>query len=48
MITIKFYKHSKKKINNSIYSIVVISNKFKPSSGKMIEKIGYYHFVPNN
>lgn len=41
MITIKLQKHSSNK--KIFYSIIIISNTLKPSSGKFIEKIGYYN-----
>lgn len=41
MISIKLQKHfSKKKL---FYNIIIISSTMKPSSGKFIEKIGFYN-----
>ena len=47
MIIVKFHQRSKSKNNKIHYSIVVISTKAKPGSGKLVEKIGHYHLTPN-
>ena len=42
MISIKFKKQLYSN-NRIFYLIVIVSTKIKPSSGKFIEKIGYYN-----
>jgi ribosomal protein S16 len=42
MISIKFQKRIFKN-NKSFYRIIVISSFMKPSSGRFIEKLGYYN-----
>lgn len=46
MLTVKFKKfiHGKNKL---FYSIIIISKKASPYSGKFIEKIGFYQPIPN-
>ncbi len=46
MITLKLQKHySKKKL---FYSIIVVSDIMKPSTGKFIEKIGFYNPIKDS
>ena len=46
MLTVKFQKtvHGKNKL---FYSLIIISKKASPYSGKFIEKVGFYHPIPN-
>jgi ribosomal protein S16 len=46
MLTVKFHKYIHGK-NKLFYSIIIISKKAAPYSGKFIEKIGFYHPVQN-
>lgn len=46
MMTIKFQKALYTQ-NKFFYSIIIISDKKKPSSGGFIEKIGFFHPKPN-
>ena len=46
MLTVKFHKstHGTDKL---FYSIIIITKKASPYSGKLIEEIGYYHPIKN-
>ena len=46
MLTLKLQKHySKSKL---FYSIIVVSDIMKPSTGKFIEKIGFYNPIKDD
>jgi ribosomal protein S16 len=46
MMTLKLQKHRTGK-RKYFYSVIIISTKSKPLSGKFVEKIGYYHPNPD-
>ena len=46
MLTVKFHK-STHGTNKLFYSIIIITKKASPYSGKLIEEIGYYHPIKN-
>jgi ribosomal protein S16 len=46
MLTVKFHKSAHGK-NKLFYSIIIITKKASPYSGKLNEEIGHYHPIKN-